>query len=1088
MKELYKKLSFTALGLWLISSVVSAQDRTVSGKITDEDGESLPGVNVVVRGTLTGTVSDGNGTYQLSGVNDNSILVFSFIGYETQEVPVGARSVVDVQMTLDVRALEEVVVIGYGERKKALVTGANIRQEGEALQALNTSSAMEALQGITPGVSISRNSGQPGAGTKVRIRGIGTIANSNPLYIVDGVPVGNIDYLAPSDIESFDVLKDAASAAIYGSRGANGVVLVTTRKGKSGSKANISYNGYTGVQNIYRKPPVLNAQEYMFIMDEGLANDGKPLTDWENELKTNGWLENQRPGLGVEYGEYIWNRLQNGWKGTNWIDEITQKNAPVTSHSLNITGGSEDIIYGGGFSYLDQAGMIGGDIIDAGFKRLTARLNTEFRFVEVNGRKILKLGENFTYTNSQTRGTGTGNIYWNDLHDALVINPLMPAYWEGSPSEYGFGPTLEGVNLTQNNPIATMFYRHNFNWGKGNRLVGNVYGELEPIEGLRLRSSFGVDSWFGYGRRFEPAYALSTQYSRLATGQAIEQNAYQGANSTWTNTVSYERGFGDHNLQVLVGNEQIRHDILNFTVGARRPNPLYSDPSYAYLNNSAPSSADAFPTAWGDNSAANGGGIMSYMGRVSYNFKEKYIVDFTARRDGSSHFIGNKRYGNFFAISGAWNFMEESFFSGLSNLLDDAKFRVSWGQNGNQDVGSFRYQTNIRSLDQGYFFSSNKVGSIITYIPDNTPNPDLGWETSEQLNIGLDASLMSSRLTIAIDWYEKITKDWLVRAPVLGTTGAEAPWINGGDVNNKGVELILGWNDRAGDFTYGVTVSGATVRNKVTRLDNAEKIINGYGNILSQGTSFVSRVEVGYPIGFFYGYETDGILQNQAEVDAYVGPEGLPMVFPENEGLNALRPGDVRFVDQNNDGKIDEEDKVMLGNPIPDFELGTQLNASWKGFYANATLTGKFGHQIMRSYRSFADQFEQNYTTEIFGRWHGEGTSNRLPRMSSVSHRNQQFISDIYMHDGDYVRINNLTVGYDFGSMVRKLGWVNGAQIYLTVNNLHTFTKYDGMDPEVPFSGNEDPESAEYMPWAQGIDLGLYPLPRTVMLGVNISL
>jgi TonB-dependent starch-binding outer membrane protein SusC len=1077
MKELYKKLSYATLALWFCSSMAFAQDRTVSGKIIDEEGQTLPGVSVLVKGTQSGTVSDGEGAYTIGGVNDNSILVFSFIGYKTQEVAVGSRTMIELKMASDVNTLQEVVVIGYGEQKKALITGANIHQDGAQLQALNTSSVMEALQGITPGVSISRNNGQPGAGTRVRIRGIGTIENSNPLYIVDGVPVGNdINYLAPSDIESIDVLKDAASAAIYGSRGANGVVLVTTRKGKKGAKPQLSYNGYYGLQNIYKTPPTLNAQEYMFIMDEGLANDGKALTNWEGQIKDNSWLnENFTPGLGTQYGEDVWNKLQSGWKGTDWVDEITQRNAPVISHALNITGATEDVTYAAGFSYLNQTGMIGGDIIDAGLKKITGRLNTELKLLEINNRKILKIGENITYTNTQNRSTATANIYWNDLHDALVTNPLMPAYWEGSPDKNGFSPTLEGVNLGQSNPIASMYYRHNFNWGKGNNIIGNVYAELEPIKNLKLRSSYGINSWFGHSRGYSPAYGLSRQFNRPNSAKSITQSAYQGINTTWTSTASYDANFDKHNITVLVGTEQIRNDILNFNVGGSRLRPLYDDPAYAYLDNTSPPALQSDLNTWGKDWAANGGGIMSYMGRLSYNYQEKYMLDFTARRDGSSNFIGSNRWGNFYAVSAGWNFIEEGFLSNLGNIFDLGKLRASWGQNGNQDVGAFRYQTNIVPLSQGYYFG-DKLTSTTTYIPENTPNPDLGWETSEQLDIGLDAAFLSSKLSVTVDWYQKLTKDWLVHAPVLGTTGAAAPWINGGDVKNTGVEFILGWKDKVGELQYGVTVSGATVKNKVTRIANAEKRINGSGDVLSQGTSYVSRVEVGYPIGYFYGFQTAGILQNQAEVDAYVGSEGLPMQFADNNGL---RPGDVRFVDQNNDGKIDESDKVMLGNPIPDFELGVQLNASWRGIYANVTFAGKFGHQVMRSYRSFADNFEQNYTTEVFNRWHGEGTSNRIPRLSSVSHRNQQYVSDIYMHDANYFRINNLTIGYDLKSLAKQVEWFKAAQVYMTVNNLYTFTKYQGMDPEVTYGGNDG--------WASGVDLGLYPLPRTVMFGVNLT-
>lgn len=813
-------------------------------------------------------------------------------------------------------------------------------------------------------------------------------------------------------------------------------------------------------------------------MDEGLANDGKPLANWEADIKNNPWLESQQPGLGTQYGTEVWDKLQSGWKGTDWVDEITQENAPISSHSLNILGALDDMTYAAGFSYLNQTGMIGGDIIDAGLKRLTARLNTEFRLFEIDGRKIMKVGQNLTYSNSQNRYTGTGNIYYNDLHDALVINPLMPAYWESSPNKYGFSPTLEGINLGQANPIATMFYRHNFRWEKGNSIVGNIYGELEPIKNLKIRSSFGVNSWFGNGRTYSPAYALSSQFNRQTSAEGVGQSMYQGANTTWTNTVSYERDFDVHNVQVMVGAEQIKPQ-LNFNVGGNRLKPLYNDPSYAYLNNTAPPTSTADVSTYGADYSANGGGIMSYMGRLSYNYKEKYMADFTVRRDGSGNFIGDNRYGNFYAISGGWNFLEETFMSSLSNIFDAGKLRASWGQNGNQAVGDFRYQTNIVPIGQGYYFGDDKLTPATTYIPANSPNPDIGWETSEQTNIGLDAAFLNSRLTVTLDWYQKLTKDWLVQAPVLGTTGATAPYINGGDVKNSGLEFVIGWREKRGEFSYGVTVSGATVKNKVVKLANAEGVINGPSDVLSQGTSFVSRVQVGQPIGYFYGFETDGILQNQAEVDAYVDSDGDPMGFPDVTGLNAPRPGDVRFVDQNGDGKIDDNDKVYLGSPIPDFELGIQLNASWKGIYANVTFAGKFGHQVMRSYRSFADQFDQNYTTEIFGRWHGEGTSNRLPRMSSVSHRNQQFISDIYMHDGDFLRINNLTIGYDFGSLAKKVPGLSAAQIYMTVNNLYTFTKYDGMDPDVSYGGGAA--------WASGIDLGLYPLPRTVMVGMNLT-
>lgn len=1061
-------LSLALMMLWSFN--LKAQDTVVKGQVTSTVGESLPGVSVLLKGTTTGTVTDIDGNFSIPVSSSDQVLVFSFIGMKAQEVVVGGRSVIDVTMEDDVTALEEVVVVGYGTKKKALVTGANLRQDGEDIQALNTGTAMEALQGITPGVSIARNNGSPGAGTKVTIRGLGTIGNANPLYIVDGVPVGDINYLNPSDIESIDVLKDAASAAIYGSRGANGVVLVTTRKGKKGVKPQITYDGYYGVQNIYKKLPALNAQEYMYIMDEGRTNDGLEPYDWQALLQDNGWLESNYPGLGTQLGDDIWTDLQNGWEGTDWVDEITKEDAPIQSHSINITGAGEKMIYSTGFSYFDQAGMIGGDVTDAGYKRLTGRLNTEFQLFEVNDRNIVKIGQTLTYTNVENRAVATGNIYWNDLHDALVALPIQPVYWAGSPNQFGFTPTLEGISLGMTNPMATMFYRHNYNYAKNNNIVGSVYAEIEPIKNLKFKSSYGINSWFGHSRSWAPTYALSTLY-RNST-DAAQQDMYHGAHAVWTNTLSYEKNFGQHNVQVLVGTEQVRQDILNLNVGGRKANTTFQDPEYAYLDNVPKQDLTGIDT-WGRDEAANGlGSILSYFSRLSYNYSEKYLLEFMIRQDQSSNFAEGKRTAYFPSVSAGWNFTEEGIFSG-SSIINQGKLRASWGQNGNHNMNQpFVYQSNVEFLDPGYYFGPNKPVTSTTARPRNVPNIDAKWEKSEQIDVGLDAFFMDSRLSLTFDWYQKTTRNWLVQAPVQGTAGADAPYVNGGDVQNSGIELILGWEDELGEFKYGITASGATIKNEVTKLANAEGIINGPANVISQGTAYVSRVEVGMPIGYFYGYETDGILQNQSEVNDYVGPEGNP--YFEDQ-----RPGDVRFVDRNNDGVIDDNDKTMIGNPIPDFELGLQLKAEFKGIYANVTLTGKFGHQVMQSYRSFADNFDQNYTTEIFGRWHGEGTSDRLPRLSSSSHRNTNFVSDIYVHDADYVRVNNLTVGYNFSNLLQDFNWVNGAKVYVSVNNLYTFTEYSGMDPEVSFGHDAA--------WASGIDLGLYPLPRTVMFGVNLT-
>jgi len=1053
--------------LAVFTQVLVAQEVTVQGHVTYlADGSALSGVTIMVVGTNVGAISGTNGTYTIPAKMGATIR-FTFIGMNPVEVIVSSNTL-NVEMADALTDLDEVVVIGYGVQKKALVTGANLNVKGEQIAKLNTSTAMEALQGIATGVSVTRNSGAPGAGTKATIRGLGTIGNSNPLFIVDGVAVGDIDYLNASDIESIDVLKDAASSAIYGSRAANGVILVTTKKGVKGAAPVITYDFYYGMQSIYKKLPSLNAQEYMYIMDEGRVNDGLPPNDWQTILKGNPYLNSTFPGnLGTQLGEDVWTQLQSGWKGTDWVKEMSTPNAPVQNHSLNITGSSKDVIYALGVSYFDQTGILAGDLMNAGYKRLTARLNTEMILIKGSSHDIVTIGENFTLTNTQNRSVGTGSIYWNDLHNALVTNPLLPAYWDKSLDPYGFTPTLEGISLGQTNPLAWTYYRHNFQWGKGNNITGNGYINIEPVKNLKIRSSLGITSWFGNSRSWSPTYHLATQFTN--SNDATQQDMYQGINYTWTNTVSYDFKINQHKIAVLAGTEMLKN-VLNTNVGGSKTSTIFGLPDYAYLDNGVPTESVSQIGTWGRDWAAQGGGLLSYYGRVSYNYMEKYLFDATIRADGSSNFAKNKRWGYFPSASAGWIFSEEDFMKDKS-WLSFGKLRASWGQNGNQSIPNFIYTSNISYLPQGYYFGPDKLVSSPTAIPANVPNPDVTWETSEQLNIGIDSRFLNSKLGFSIDWYNKKTKDWLVLAPIQGTAGAGAPYINGGDIKNSGVEFTINWKDKISDFIYGVTFTGTMNNNEVTRLANAEGIINGSSDVLSQGTASISRVKVGYPIGFFYGLKADGLLQNQNDVDAYITPDGNPY-FPD------LRPGDVKFVDQNQDGLIDDKDKIMLGSPLPDFEMGLQLNAEYKGIYVNATLTGKFGMQVMQSYRSFADNFTQNYTTQIFGRWHGEGTSDKIPRLGYASTRNTNLISDIYMHDADYVRIGNLVLGYRFDKLASKLKWLKGSSVYVSANNLYTFTKYDGMDPDVGYA----PDA-----WASGADLGLYPLPRTVMFGMSVS-
>ncbi len=519
--------------------------------------------------------------------------------------------------------------------------------------------------------------------------------------------------------------------------------------------------------------------------------------------------------------------------------------------------------------------------------------------------------------------------------------------------------------------------------------------------------------------------------------------------------------------------------VYNGYLYGYRQNMLFDGMDYAYLDNADTVGSISEVGASGADYAASGGGLMSYMSRASYNYKGKYMVDATLRADGSSNFAEGNRWGYFPSVSAGWNFTEEQFMQD-NPVITTGKLRASWGQNGNQSIDNFVYLSNVEYKEQGYYFGDAKDVPSVGAVPSNVANPDVTWETSEQLNIGLDLRLFDSKMGVTFDWYNKMTKDWLVEAPIMGTYGADAPYINGGDVRNRGYEIAVSWDDRKGDFTYGATLSLAHNKNEVTRIANEEGVITGTANVLAQNTSYVSRVEVGKPIGFFYGYETAGIFQNQAECDAYVGPDGNQIQVTTEESI-ARQPGDVIFVDQNGDGVIDESDKVMIGDPNADFEMGFQLNLGYKNFYLNTTLTGKFGQQVMQSYRSYTDQMTENYTTAVFDRWHGEGTSNTMPRLTYNSNANTNLMSDLYVQDADYVRVSNLTVGYRLDSVLKSLtkNAINGGSIYCTVNNLCTITGYDGMDPEVGYGGDDS--------WASGIDLGLYPLARTVIFGVNLT-
>lgn len=1020
-------------------SVSRIVEKKITGVVYDEAGLPVIGANILEKGTTNGTITDMDGNFTLT-VSDNATLLVSYIGYNQQEISVHGKDSFVINLKEDSQSLEEVVVVGYGVQKKKLVTGATVQVKGDDLQKLNTVNPMGALQSQSPGVNITKTSGQPGSEFKVSVRGIGTVGDSSPLYIVDGVTVSNIDYLSPSDIESIDVLKDAASAAIYGARAANGVILVTTKQGKSG-KAVIEYDGYVGWQNIVQNVTPLNAQEYAMIMSEGAQNSDMNPFDFQKLVPN-------------------WNKIESGeWKGTNWFDEMCNKNAFMQNHALNVRGGTEQSVYSLGLSYTTQEGSFGNPAPPQ-YTRYSFRLNSEHKLIKGQGYDVLKIGENLNYIYSEKSTIGTGNLYVSDLRQAFITNPFLPVYDENGDFHYAID-----WNEKQINPMGFLYYEHSQNLRKDNRLSGNLYIELQPIKGLKFRSSFGIHLDMSSYRKFVPVYDLGPE--KFCNENVTTQQFSLGNKWLFENTLSYDCTLREsHDFNFLLGMSAEKSG-LGETIKGENVNSIFDDFNHAYLDNNKQiyegktklSGAPLTP-----------GRLLSFFGRVNYNFRETYLATLVMRADGSSNFAPGNRWGYFPSVSAGWVMTNEKFMEKALSWLDFLKIRASWGQNGNQNIAGFQYLANI-AFDSKYFFGDNKNNVYAGAYPSILANTDIKWETSEQIDLGFDARFLSGRLSLAFDWYNKKTKDWLLVAPVLGSYGTGAPYINGGDVLNRGVELGLSWKDQsAGGFQYSVSGNIAYNKNEVTRIANSEGIIHGPANVLSHNTAELYRAQVGFPIGYFWGYETDGIFQNEDEVNAYKNAEGK-IIMPD------AVPGDLRFVDANGDGTIDDNDKGMIGDPNPDITFGLSATMSYKGFDLNIVTNGVAGNQIARSYRSGNEAFH-NYTTEILDRWHGEGTSNTIPRVTASASINDLYISDRYIENGSYWRISNVTIGYDFKKLFKNLP-LQQARLYVTGQNLATITGYKGLDPEVGYGYDSS--------WASGIDLGFYPSPRVFMVGISLK-
>lgn len=1061
IKWKWSKPILMLLTLLLLSAHDFAQTtgRKITGRVTDGiTGQPVPGASIVVKGGKNAVTSNGDGVFSITAAVGD-ILEISSVGHVAKNIRVeeGADNI-KVQLDQSFGKLDDVVVVGYGVQKSKAVTGATAHVKGEDLAKLNTTNALQALEGQAAGVNITSTSGQPGGGFKVNIRGVGTIGNANPLYVVDGVISSDITYLNPADIASVDVLKDAASSAIYGINGANGVILITTKSGKMGGKSagQISFDAYYGYQNAPPKTNLLNARQYAVMQNEAALNSG--LAPYFTQTQIN--------ALG---------------KGTNWLDQMFASNVPVQNYNLSATGGSDVSSYSLGMSYTQQGGIVGGQKL-SNYERYNFRSNSERKLYD----GALKVGEHLTFSFINQYGISDGGIYGNTLRGAFTTSPLLAMYDSAGnylsslkSTVYNGGPW----NTSEANPYALAVY-NNQNDTKTQKLFGDAYAELQPIKDLKIRTSLGLNYSSSANHSYTPVYDNLSIYA-YNRYENIGQGSSQSYTVNWDNTVNYLFRIKEHKFDFLAGSA-IRKYQGTFVGGNNTGPTLFAsfDRGYLSTSNLTSISMSADTTAANRQTVTHSLSLYgnanavyaqaSFFGRINYSYQDKYLASAIFRADGSTMFAQDHQWGYFPSLSVGWVVSSESFMESTRTWLNFLKLRASWGSNGNDGITAFNYLSLISLANAQYNFGNTNTSLTNGAYPSTIGVEKTKWETSRQTNIGIDAQLLDNKLSASLDVYNKLTKDWLVAAPLLATAGVSTnPYINGGNVTNKGIELQLSYNDRIGkDFSYSISGSYAYNKNMVNNIPTADGIIHGGTNSLFVNAPEFFRASSGNPIGYFWGYKTAGLFQTEADVQNWKGKTGNPL-------QPSAHPGDIRYVDLDGDGAITADDKTNIGDPNPHHVFGLRFSGSYKNFNLSITTNGVAGNKLVQSYRDLGAF--GNWTTDVLSRWHGEGTSNSMPRVTQNNINWAEF-SDLYIHDGSYWRISNITLGYDFAKLVH-LKNLTQFRLYIAAENLITFTKYSGMDPEIGYSSSD--ASGAYS-FGQGVDLGYYPRPRKTMVGVNI--
>ncbi len=1043
------------------------QQVQLSGTVKDEKGEPIIGANISVPGTSIGTITDIDGRYALT-VPHGTMLKFSYIGYNDQEFTITNQTNLNVTMREDSEMLDEVVVVGYGVQKKSVVTAAISKVSADDLNNNRPSRVEDALKGKVSGVQITQSSGQPGSDSKVRIRGIGTINNSDPLYIVDGMEVGGgINYLNPTDIESVEILKDAASAAIYGARGANGVVLVTTKSGKTG-KATINYDMSYGWQNPWKKREVLNAKEYMVLMNEVQVNDG------------------HLPRYNAE-------DIANAGVGTDWQDETFYYNAPVQNHQVSVSGGSEKINYFLSLGYFDQAGIVGGNFGKSNYTRWSIRSNSTYEIFETKERAFLsklKIGVNAGYSRIKSTGVETNSEYGSILGSALAFSPLIDIYASEEESEAILNAHPHAVKDANGrvftlppagfqeiaNPVG-MLNTPSLSTGNSDKIVSSFWGELEVLPKLKFKTSYGVDLAFWGNDGYTFPYFLATQGKDIPYS-TVHSDMNRGVRWQLENYFSYANTFNDvHNLSFVLGQSASKYTYRN--LGGTDRDLLETDPLKANINAAIAPDKDA--RVWGGTDGFNFIATASYFGRFDYNYAEKYIVQATVRRDGSSNFGPNNKWGIFPSFSAGWNITNESFMQNRPDWLNVLKLRVSWGKNGNDRIGQFLY-TSLMDGGQNYYFGGGyqvnkgdptKIGELTGVMqygssPSYIPNPNVKWEESAQTNFGIETRMFNGALTFGFDYFVKKTIGMLMAQPIPGYVGLQPPVANVGDMENNGLEFEVGWKNSIGDFRYTIAANASYLKNKLINIGNAtgEAIYESAG---ATGVGSYVKGMNGEVFPYFYGFQTDGLFQNQAEIDAYLNSEGQKI-------QPLAQPGDVRFKDLNGDGIISDADKTKIGKGMPDWTYGVTLGFEWREIDLNMFFQGTMGNDVF-DYSQRGDIPAMNRPAWFLDRWHGEGTSDKIPRMTSANPNGNWRSSDLYIKDGSYLRLKSLQLGYTLPTTIINKVSISKLRFYISADNLLTFTKYDGFDPEIASGGYT----------TIGVDRGIYPQSRTLSLGMNVS-